>query len=183
MRSVTLPIALAAACLWVFPARSRAQQDPADVVVPLAPVPDPVEEEKPLFSEVDAVALASYRLDDLKLARFQTAIVEMDLQARSDEALKAELDHDEAKSAGIEAFVASIEAEKPKMLAIIKAAGLSTREFVLTSYSLMMSMVYADFLKAQPTTIPPDYIARENIAFVRRHEQELAKLFESLNRD
>ncbi len=107
----------------------------------------------------------------------------MDTQARNDEALKEELDHDEAKSGGIDRFVESIEKEKPKMLAIIKAAGMTPREFVLTSYSIMMAMVYADLLKAQPASPPPDYIARENIAFVRRHEEQLAKLFESLNRD
>jgi hypothetical protein len=182
MRSAPFQIALAAACLWALPEIMPAEE-PADVVVPLAPLADPIGEDKPLFSEVDAVTLASYRLDDLKLARFQTAIVEMDIQARNDEALKAELDHDEAKSGGIDRFVESIEKEKPKMLAIIKAAGLSPREFVLTSYSLMMAMVYADLLKAQPATAPPPYIARENIIFVQRNEEQLAKLFESLNRD
>ena len=120
MRPALLQFALAAACLWALPVASTAQQDPADVVVPLRPVPDSPDEEKPLFSEVDAVTLAAYRLSDEKLARFQTAITEMDSQSRKDEALKAELDHDEAKSAGIEAFIASIEKDKPTMLAIIK---------------------------------------------------------------
>ena len=180
MRSAPFQIALAAASLWALPALAQA---PSDVVVPLAPIPDTPDEDKPLFSEVDAVSLASYRLDDLKLARFQTAVVDMDAKAQKDDALKAELDHDEAKSGGIDRFVESIEKDKPKMLAIIKAAGLSPREFVLTSYSITTAMVYADLLKAQPATLPPDYIARENIAFVRRHEEQLAKLFESLNRD
>jgi hypothetical protein len=182
MRSAPFQIALAAAGLWALPDLARAQNS-SDVVVPLAPLAEPIEEEKPLFSEVDAVTLASYRLDDLKLARFQTAIMELDVQARRDEALRAELDQDEAKTAGIDRFVESIEKEKPKMLAIIKAAGMSAREFVLTSYSVMMAMVYADLLRAQPATVPPPYIARENIAFVRRHEEQLAKLFEALNRD
>ncbi len=183
MRSAPIQVALAAVGLWALPITAPAQQEPADVVVPLAPLADPIDDDKPLFSEADSVALAAYRLDDLKLARFQAAIVEMDAQARNDEALKTELDRDEAKTGGIDRFVQSIEKDKPKMLAIIKAAGLSPREFVLTSYSIMMAMVYADLLKAQPTTVPPDYIARENIAFVRRHEEQLAKLFEALNRD
>jgi hypothetical protein len=182
MRSAPLQIALAAASLWALPALAQTQE-PSDVVVPLAPLAEPLDEDKPLFSEADAVTLASYRLDDLKLARFQAAILELDAQARRDEALRTELDQDEAKVAGIDRFVESIEKDKPKMLAIVKAAGMSAREFVLTSYSVTIAMVYADLLKAQPATLPPPYIARENIAFVRRHEEQLAKLFESLNRD
>ena len=69
------------------------------------------------------------------------------------------------------------------MAAILKTTGMSPREFVLSSYSVMLAMVYADLLKAEPATLPPDYIARENIAFVRRHEEQLTKLFESLNHD
>ncbi len=182
MRSAPFQAACAAAFLWAFPTLASAQE-PEKIIIPLAPVAEPVDDEKPLFSEVDAVTLSSYRLDDEKLARFQNAIVQMDVESRSDEALRTELDHDEAKSGGIDAFVASIEKDKPKMLALIEAAGMTPREFVLSSYSVMMAMVYADLLKAQPATLPPDYIARENIAFVRRHEEQLAKLFDSLNRD
>lgn len=182
MRPALIQVAIAAACLAALPAQTWAE-DPADVVVPLAPLPDPVDPEKPLFSEADAVALAAYRLDDAKLARFEAAIVAMDAAARHDEALKVELEHDEAKGDGIDRFVDSIEKEKPRMLAIIKSAGMSPREFVMTSYSLMMAMVYADLLKVQPATVLPDYVVREHIAFVRRNEARLTKLFEALNHD
>ena len=46
-----------------------------------------------------------------------------------------------------------------------------------------MATVYADLLTAQPAMLPPDNIPRENIAFVRRHEDHIAKLLASLNRD
>ena len=139
--------------------------------------------EKPLFSEEDAKTLSEYRLDLAKLDRFETALREMDLKSQTDEALKEELDHDEAKAAGIDRFVGAIEKEKPKMVAILQAAGVPPRDFVLTSYSVMMAMVYADLLKAEAEAAVPSYVPRENLGFMKRYEDRLTKLFEALNRE
>lgn len=179
MRPATIQLALAAACAAMLPLVSIAEEP----VAPLAPVPDALDDEKPLFSESDAVALAAYRLDDGKLTRFESAIAVIDAQFKSDEALRTEMDHDEAKSEGIDRFVDSIERDKPKMLAIIKGAGMTPREFVMTSYSLIVAMVHADLLRVQPATPLPDYVVRENVIYVRKNEDRLAKLFQSLNHD
>lgn len=167
MRFPSLQIVLAAALLGLTAGAAFAQIEP----------------EKPLFFEADAKTLTTYLLDLAKLDRFETALRELDLKSRTDEALKEELDHDEAKAAGIDRFVEAIEKEKPKMMAILQAAGGSPREFVLNSYSVMMAMVYADLLKAEPDAAVPSYVPRENLAFVKRHEDRLTKLFESLNRE
>ena len=145
--------------------------------------PVPPEAEKPLFSEEDAKTLSAYRLDVPKLDRFETVLREMDLKSQTDEALKEELDHDEAKTGGIDRFVEAIEKEKPKMVAILLAAGLPPRDFVLTSYSVMMAMVHADLLKAEAEAAVPSYVPRENLGFVKRYEDRLTKLFEALNRE
>jgi len=187
MRAALIQAALAAACLAAgrgFAAdEPAAASSPAEPVAPLVMMPDPADEEKPLFSEVDSVALASYRLDEEKLARFEVAIAALDAQAKGDQSLRSELEHDEAKEEGIDRFVESIEQGKPKMLAVIKSAGMTPREFVMTSFALTLAMVYADALRVQPTTPLPDYVLRENIGFVRKNEERLAKLFQSLNHE
>ena len=174
MRLVLLQLVCAAALLGSAPARLRAQAIAAE------PETRP---EKPLFSDADAKTLETYRLDAGKLDRFEKAIRDLDAQAQRDEILKAELDHDEAKLDGIDRFVNTIETEKPKMAAILKEAGLTAREFVLTSFSVTMAMVYADLLRAQTTAFVPPFVPRANIAFVRNNEDRLTKLFESLNRE
>jgi hypothetical protein len=187
MRSASIQVALAAAFLAAMQSLSRAADEPAATPSPAAPVapltmlPDSLEDEKPLFSEADSVALAGYRLDDARLARFEVVIAAMDAQAKNDEALRTELEHDESKTDGIDRFVESIEKDKPKMLAIIKSAGMTPREFVMTSFSLTLAMVYADLLRVQPATPLPEYVVRENVGFVRKNEERLAKLFEALN--
>ncbi len=167
MRFASLQIVLATALLGVLAHRVDAQ----------------IEHEKSLFSEEDAKTLADFRLDLAKLDRFETALREMDLRTRTDAALKDEMDRDEAKAAGIDRFVQAIENEKPKMMVILQAASEPPREFVLTSYSVMMAMVYADLLKAEPEAALPNYVPRENVGFVKRYEDRLTKLFEALNRD
>ncbi|OAI43398.1 hypothetical protein AYO41_01915 [Verrucomicrobia bacterium SCGC AG-212-E04] len=167
MRFARLQIVLAAALLSVVSGRVLAQ----------------VEHEKSLFSEEDEKTLAAYPLDLVKFDRFETALRELDLQAQKDEALKAELDQDEAKAAGLDRFIESIEKEKPKMMAILKAAGMTAREFVLTSFSVTIAMVYADLIKAQADAALPPYVPRENLGFVKRYEERLSKLFQDLNHE
>lgn len=202
MRRAPFQLALAAACAVLLagfcradepvatpapspvPAAAAPESTPEDSpVAPLPAEPEPIEDEKPLFSEADTVALAAYRLDDARLARFEAVIAAMDAQIKTDEAVRGEMEHDEAKTDGIENFVNSIEKEKPRLLALIKAAGMTPREFVMTSYSLTMAMVYADLLRVQPASPLPDFVVRENIVFVRKNEERLTKLFQSLNHD
>ena len=167
MRFASLQIVLVAALLSVLAPHAVAQ----------------IEHEKSLFSDADAKTLAEFRLDVAKLDRFETALREMDLKTQTDAALKDEMDRDEAKAAGIDRFVEAIEKEKPRMMAILQAASEPPREFVLTSYSVMMAMVYADLLKAEPEAALPVYVSRENVGFVKRYEDRLTKLFEALKRD
>lgn len=170
MRFALLQIICVATLLGVGPAGAGAQAEETDP-------------EKPLFSDVDAKTLETYQLNGEKLDRFEKALLAMNAQVVQDEALKTELDNDEAKTGGIEKFAETIEKEKPKMAAILRVSGLSPREFVLTSFSVTMAMVYADLLRAQTTATVPPYVPRANIAFVRSNEDRLTKLFESLNRD
>lgn len=167
MRVASLQIVLATALLGVAAGQASAQ----------------IEHDKSLFSEEDTKTLAGYRLDLAKLDRFETALREMDLKTQTDAVLKDEVDRDEAKAGGIDRFVEAIEKEKPKMMVILQAASEPPREFVLTSYSVMMAMVYADLLKAEPEAALPNYVPRENVGFVKRYEDRLTKLFEALNRD
>jgi hypothetical protein len=194
MRFASLQIVLATALLGALAGRAAAQVEreippvptAPPAVVPFAATPPaeaPAVPPKPLFAAEDEKTLAAYQLDVPKLDRFEVVLRNLDLKAKTDEALKAELDQDEAKSAGIDRFVESIEKEKPKMMAILQAAGMTPREFVLTSYSVMMAMVYADLFRAQADATLPTYVARANLGFVKRHEDRLARLFDDLNHD
>lgn len=194
MRFASFQIVVATALLGVLTGRAGAQTTPENAAATPAevkPVPGADnapeaaadEKSKPLFSDQDAKTLAAYSLDIPKFDRFETALREMDLKSQEDDGLKEEMDHDEAKAGGIDRFVEAIEKEKPKMMVILQVAGVPAREFVLTSYSVMMAMVYADLLKAEPEAAVPPYVPRENLGFVKRYEDRLTKLFEALNRE
>lgn len=134
----------------------------------------------PMFSPEDEKTLTGYLLDLGKFVRFDKATRALSAKAKTDEALRKEMDDDEAKEEGIVRWVEAIATTKPIMVGVLKEAGLEPREFVLTSYALMLAMVHADVLKANPLNPTPPYVPRANLGFVRSQEDRLATLFKDL---
>lgn len=143
----------------------------------LAPPKTP---DDPMFSPADEKLLTTYLLDQGKLTRFEAATKALAAKAKDDLELQKELAEDEEKQDGIERWAEIIATQKPKTVAILKSVPVEPREFVLSSYAFMLTMVYADLLKANPLSPLPPYVPRVNLGFVRAHEDRLAALFQAL---
>lgn len=150
------------------------------LVAPAQPLRPPKGPNDPMFSPEDEKTLTGYLLDLGKFMRFDKATRALASKAKTDEALRKEMDDDEGKEDGIVRWVEVIATTKPVMVGLLKEAGLEPREFVLTSYALMLAMVHADVLKANPLNPTPPYVPRANLGFVRSQEDRLATLFKDL---
>ncbi|MBS0661127.1 MAG: hypothetical protein JSR82_23150 [Verrucomicrobia bacterium] len=151
--------------------------------LPAQPLRPPRGPQDPMFSPEDEKTLAGYLLDLGKLNRFEKATKALSAKVKTDQALRKEMEEDEAKEDGIARWIEVVATTKPVMVSVLKEAGLEPREFVLSSYALTLSMVHADLLKANPLNPLPTYVPRANLGFVRAQEDRLAALFKALAED
>ncbi|HXE79708.1 MAG TPA: hypothetical protein VNK41_03085 [Vicinamibacterales bacterium] len=70
---------------------------------------------------------------------------------------------------------AAIEAQ-PRLAAAIRSAGLTPREFTKIQLSLFQAMFAYNFLKSGTLKALPAEVPKENVDFVRQHEQELTTM-------
>lgn len=116
----------------------------------------------------------NYRLTRDKLNRYFDAFRESTIAAGN----RAESDSLEDFES-IDALVKEIEQE-PKVVAAIRRAGLSVREYVVMTFSLMMAGMANEVVKMQPNS-NIDSLAREmeisaeNLRFVREHQAEIER--------
>lgn len=72
--------------------------------------------------------------------------------------------------------VRTIESGHPDLHAAIRAAGLTTQEYVLTQIILLLTFPVVASEKAGRAAVPSTDTASENVAFVRRHWSELESI-------
>jgi hypothetical protein len=122
----------------------------------------------------DDADVKDYRLTMDKVNRYYDAFREFTIAAGN----RAESDTLEDFES-IDALVKEIEQE-PKVVAAVRRAGLSVREYVVMSFSLMMAGMANEVLKVQPNA-NLDSLAREmeipaeNLRFVREHQAEIER--------
>ena len=64
----------------------------------------------------------------------------------------------------------------PAFAAAVRGAGMTTREFATAQLSLLQTGIAYALLKSSPGKQPPPGVSKENLEFMRLHEQEIEAL-------
>jgi hypothetical protein len=126
-----------------------------------------------LAQDHDAQEVSSYKLTDAGLAKYKQAHERLSGLPATCTDIEGEDDSD-AKT--IDDMVAKMNA-LPGVQSAIQSTGLSTREYVVFSFSLMQSGMAA-WATSQPGGKLPPGVAQANVDFFKQHEAELAALGE-----
>jgi hypothetical protein len=124
------------------------------------------------FSDRDTNEFAGYVLTDAGLAKYTQAVRK--LQPLKEQ-LAQDCDHDEGPQS-LNAVAAQMD-EVPGVKSALKAAGMTSREYLLFSFSVFQNGMAAWALQQPGGTLPPG-IKMANMKFYRAHEAELTKLGE-----
>ncbi len=118
----------------------------------------------------DSEEVQSYVLTEAGLGKFAQAtkeLVALDAACKEDE-------DDDSDSQSIDDMVAKLNA-LPGAQAAIQSAGLSTREYVVFSWSILQNGLAAWAIGQPGGKLPPG-ISQANVDFYKKHEAEIAAL-------
>jgi hypothetical protein len=122
----------------------------------------------------DLQEVSSYALTESGLAKFTAATRNL---AAIPGACEADEDDDDSSADSIDDLVAKLEST-PGAKAAIQAAGMTPREYVVFTFSMMQSGMAA-WAQNQPNAKLPAGISQANIDFYRKHEAAMAALGEN----
>ena len=71
----------------------------------------------------------------------------------------------------------------PAFAAAVRGAGMTTREFATAQLSLLQTGIAYALLKSSPGKQPPPGVSKENLEFMRLHEQEIEALRATWEKD
>jgi hypothetical protein len=122
--------------------------------------------------DADTQEVLRYTLTDSGLAKYVQATRQL---AALPGGMPGNCDDDEdTESASLDEVVARVDA-MPGAKAAIQSAGMSTREYMLFSLSLLHNGMAAWATSQPGGTLPPG-VSKANVDFVNRHEAELKQL-------
>ena len=130
------------------------------------------------FSDRDTREISSYVLTEAGLAKYSQAARNLDANAKKSMSAGA-CDDDSATS--LDAAVARIDAI-PSAKAAIKSAGMTTREYLLFTWSAFQNGMAA-WAMSQPGGKLPPGASMANVNFYRAHEAAMKKLAQPVSDD
>lgn len=169
------PLALAlalAACSGDRPADSAAAPAAA---APEAPAATPADAATAAAEELANIS-GEIALDKARLDRYFAAMSNLNALVKQDPALE---DVEMGDSETTDQFVARIEAE-PRVRAALAQAGMSAREYTLTSEALVASMYVVTMLETGTIKELPPEANKANVEFVKAHMAEIESRMQAL---
>jgi hypothetical protein len=124
------------------------------------------------FPDKDTREVNSYVLTEAALAKYAKATTNLNALAKSSTA--ACDDDDDGTSASLDASVARINST-PGAQAAIQSAGMTTREYVVFTWSMVQTGMGAWALSQPGGTLPPG-VSKANVDVFRAHEQAFNQL-------
>jgi len=118
----------------------------------------------------DNQEISHYTLTESGLTKFAAATQNLE---KAGESSPAKCDDDGESPASLDKFVAQIDAT-PKAKAAIQSAGMSTREYVVFSMSLLQTGLAAWGVE-QGAKLPPN-VSKANVDFYKAHKSALEKM-------
>lgn len=130
----------------------------------------------------DEREIAAYRFSEATLAKYiqaSRALAALPRPASADTAEDADAEDDDDEAGDDDKTIADIAAMYdtiPGARRAITAAGLTTHEFVVFTFTLFQAGMAAFLVEQQGWDKLPAGIARENVVFYQRHKAELDRL-------
>jgi hypothetical protein len=124
-----------------------------------------------VLPDADAQEVSRYVLTDAGLAKYTTATQKLGTLAAS---VNSKCDDDDATSSSLSQIVAKADAA-PGVKAAIQSAGMTTREYIVFSMSLLQVGIAA-WVADQPGGAPPSGVSMDNVKFYRAHKAAVEKL-------
>jgi hypothetical protein len=121
--------------------------------------------------DADTQEVLRYTLTDSGLAKYVQATRQL---AALPGGVPGNCDDEDTESASLDEVVARVDAV-PGAKAAIQSAGLSTREYMLFSLSLLQNGMAAWATSQPGGTLPPG-VSKSNVDFVKKHDAELKQL-------
>ncbi len=121
--------------------------------------------------DADTQEVLRYTLTDSGLAKYVQATRQL---AALPGAVPGNCDDEDTASASLDEVVARVDA-MPGAKAAIQSAGMSTREYMLFSLSLLHNGMAAWATSQPGGTLPPG-VSKANVDFVNKHDAELKQL-------
>ncbi len=131
------------------------------------------------FGAEDQKLLGAYRLNPGLLEKFETATKKVTEAAKRDPSLKAQFDSagSAAKGQTLAEGIRRIESGSPAFVALLKEAGTTPRDYVLTSFSLVTATMGSFIRQSNPDSAMPAYIPSENITFFEANRTRIENDF------
>lgn len=126
----------------------------------------------------DEAALASYTLTMERVEAWSRASQNLQRLAEEDPALAERWDAENADAESFDEMIAQIEAE-PRARAAVEEAGISVRDYVLTTMALLQAMFAQAAMDMTQDAPVPEGVNPANVQFVRDHQAEIQALFEA----
>jgi hypothetical protein len=130
--------------------------------------------------EAEKNEVKNFVLTSDKLDKYAEALKAMRKVQKDDPALKKQMDDDNSKNPSntIAGSVATIE-KYPPVVTALKSAGLSPRDFVVMTYTLINSAAAVHMKKLGAIKEYPDSVLPDNAAFVEKNYDRISKIFNS----
>jgi hypothetical protein len=130
--------------------------------------------------EAEKNEVKNFVLTSDKLDKYAEAVKAIRKVQKDDPALKKQMDDDNSKNPSntISGSVATIE-KYPPVVSALKNAGLSPRDFVVMTYTLINSAAAVHMKKAGAIKDYPDSVLPDNAAFVEKNYDRISKIFNS----
>jgi hypothetical protein len=130
--------------------------------------------------EAEKNEVKNFVLTSDKLDKYADAVKAIRKVQKDDPALKKQMDDDNSKNPSntIAGSVATIE-KYPAVVNALKSAGLSPRDFVVMTYTLINSAAAVHMKKVGAIQEYPDSVLADNAAFVEKNYDRISKIFNS----
>ena len=131
-------------------------------------------------AEAEKKEVKNFVLTTDKLDKYDAAVKAVHKIQKDNPTVKKQMDDDDSRNPSntIAASVATIE-KYPPIAKAIKDAGLSPRDFVVMTYTLINSAAALQMKKAGTIEEYPDSVLPENAAFVDKNYERIKKIFNS----
>jgi N-acetylglucosamine-6-phosphate deacetylase len=131
-------------------------------------------------AEAEKKEVKNFVLTTDKLDKYDAAVKAVHKIQKDNPTVKKQMDDDDSRNPSntIAGSVATIE-KYPPIAKAIKDAGLSPRDFVVMTYTLINSAAALQMKKAGTIEEYPDSVLPENAAFVDKNYERIKKIFNS----
>ena len=129
----------------------------------------------------DQRLLGGYRLSLDKLDKFEAATKRLQEAVKTNLTLKSQLETvgSNAGKASLGDSISRIEANGPAVVALMKEAGTTPRDFILTPFSLYLAGKASAAKQGNPAVTLPPYAPGENVAFFDANRVRIDTMFKS----